>query len=183
MTMHNYDNDSEKHEEKSNALDGEATTTRRLLHRPFADPWSFLLPTQRSYVTNLHGQIQDAANYFHNGEPAIGFFDASEYVLPAEEPHPEDVRKWLREHIIDTLFQYDQSGRFTNKEVFTMHRLWLDGWSLRRVAEEERVKPQAIRERIEGNKHGQGGLLKKAPEFYRWWAFKQRRRRMANRTK
>lgn len=105
-------------------------------------------------------------------------FDATLRIeLPAQEPDAEEVRRWLHDRIVETVYEYERSERLTDKELFVIHRLWIDGWSLRRVAAVEGVTPQAIRERIEGNKQGHGGLKKKAPEFYQWWECKNKGRR------
>jgi hypothetical protein len=124
------------------------------------------------------GEACEASYYSLGGTLTITSFDPTEErALPGDEPNPEEVRRWLREKTIETIHRYEQSGRFSDKELFTIYRIWLDGWSLRRVALVEGVKPQAIRERIEGNKHGHGGLSTKAFEFYDWWSCKNRGRR------
>ena len=78
---------------------------------------------------------------------------------------------------METITRYEATDAFTAVEIRTIKALWLDGLSLRQLAGHEGVTAEAVRNRIEGNRHGQGGVKNKAPEFYRWWAFKNRSRR------
>jgi hypothetical protein len=134
--------------------------------------------TIETRVADQEGRSQDVAAFKQGGQPRIVPFDPNlEYVCPGPEPDAESVRQWLAERVLEKIADYIASGNFTEKELFVIRCLWLQGLSLRRIAQLEGVKPQAIRERIEGSSRGYGGLAKKAPEFYRWWSFKNRTRR------
>lgn len=154
------------------------TRRRHRLSPAYADPWSFRRGRRKEGVANLWGQPCAADYCLAGGHLTVMPFDATLRIeLPAQEPDAEEVRRWLHDRIVETVYEYERSERLTDKELFVIHRLWIDGWSLRRVAAVEGVTPQAIRERIEGNKQGHGGLKKKAPEFYQWWECKNKGRR------
>jgi len=93
------------------------------------------------------------------------------------EPDPEVVRLWLADRILETFARYVASGLFTVVQLRTIRALLIDRLTLRQLARQEGTSPQAIRARIEPNRLGQGGLARKAPEFYQWWRFMHRRRR------
>lgn len=135
--------------------------------------------TIETMVAGTDGRPQEVSVIRQNGRPRIApYFDPNlEYTCPGPEPDVESERQWLAERVLAKIAEYIASGKFTEKEIFVVRCLWLQGLSLRRIAQLEGVKPQAIRERIEGSSRGYGGLAKKAPEFYRWWSFKNRRRR------
>jgi len=89
---------------------------------------------------------------------------------PREGVDPEQTRRWIRLKISETIQRYRDSGQFTDRQLLTIIRLWVDGWTLRQLARYQEVAPAAISSRIEA-------LRRKAPEFYTWWSFKHRRRR------
>lgn len=134
---------------------------------------------QYGAVYDLHGNRRDLTSRRAGVNTAdLGAFDevVSNENDP-EEPDPDDVRGQLRVDVVLAILRYQHSGRFSDKELRVLFWLWLEGRGLREVARMEGVKPETLRQRIEGNKHGHGGLKKKAPEFYRWWKFKHRNRR------
>jgi hypothetical protein len=136
-------------------------------------------------VAGTDGRPREVDAIRQGGRPRIApFFDPNlEYTCPGPEPDAESVRQWLAGRVLEKIADYIASGKLTEKELFAIRCLWLQGLSLRRVAQLEGTSPQAIRERVEGSSRGYGGLAKKAPEFYKWWAFKNRtRRRKVKRT-
>ena len=58
--------------------------------------------------------------------------------------------------------RYCADGRFSEKQLRTIERLYIDGMSLQQFARAEGVSPQAILARIEG-------LANRAYVFYCWW--------------
>jgi hypothetical protein len=130
-------------------------------------------------VYDLHGNRRDITSRCSGVNTAdLGAFDEGvTNENDPEEPDPDDVRKRLRVRVVLTILRYQHSGRFTVKELRILYWLWLEGRGLREVARMEGVKPETLRQRIEGNRQGHGGVKKKAPEFYRWWKFRNRNRR------
>lgn len=129
-------------------------------------------------TADLFGRPRQVSSYRWSTRTSAGFRDLDEATEPSpDEPCPEATRAWLREQISGVLNRYQSGGNFSEIELRTIRALWLDGLSLRQFAKSEGVTAEAVRARIEGNRKGQGGIKRKAPQFYRWWAFKQRRRR------
>jgi len=134
------------------------------------------------FAADLYGQARQVGAYRRGTQQSASFrgLDESEEGN-SKEPCPEQVRAWLKRQIVATLERYAATGCCTAIELRTLRYLWLDELSLRQCAKADGVTAEAVRVRIEGNKKGQGGVQRKAPEFYRWWAFKQRRRRRGRR--
>lgn len=65
--------------------------------------------------------------------------------------------------------RYRLAGWCTPIELATIEALWFDEISLRELARRDGVTAAAIGARI-------AGLMRKAPEFYRWWRLKNRLR-------
>jgi hypothetical protein len=84
---------------------------------------------------------------------------------PARSPADESQLPYLRRLRDACMARYRTEGRCTHVELRTMQALWVDNQTLHELARHEGVKPQAISSRI-------NGLANKAPEFYRWWRWK-----------
>lgn len=129
-------------------------------------------------VADLFGAPRQVPIFQRGAEICAIFGDLSEPdEPPPDEPAPAAVRAFIRNRIEETIRGYEFSGRFTQVEIRTIRALWQEGLSLRALARQDGVAAQAVQSRIEGNRKGQGGIRRKAPEFYRWWAFTNRSRR------
>lgn len=128
-------------------------------------------------VSDLYGHVRNVSPFKRGDEQTATFRDLDEPEPPPPlEPDPIAVRLRLRQLITDAIARYEASGRLTAPQLRTIRALWLDDLPLREFARAEGVTGEAVRARVEGS-HGYGGLKTKAPEFYRWWAFKHRARR------
>jgi hypothetical protein len=128
-------------------------------------------------ISDLFGNPR-SASIFRQGHSYL--FSGQDFSEPEDPPvspsSEEEVRTEMFRDILDALERYEQSGRFSTKELFAMWKTWLEGWTLERIGAAQGVSRQAIRERICGNRRGQGGVLKKAPEFAAWWRYRNRKR-------
>lgn len=134
----------------------------------FADPWCMRPKIHPLAVADLRGVRYHLTPYRQGGARAYIERDFDERhhttLRYLQVVHLLNLRKVLR-----LIYRYEASGRFTKKELFLMRQTLLAGWSLRRIAAAESIKVSSISDRIHGNRHGHGGLRKKAPEFWRWW--------------
>lgn len=143
---------------------------------------SYLLRTKShspnlSHVADLYGHIRQVAPYKRGCDQAADFRDLDVLEpLDGPEPDPAAIRLQLRQAITDALARYKAEKLVTDTQLRTIRALWLGGLTLREIARREGVSVEAVRARIEGS-HGNGGVAGKAPEFYQWWSFKNRRRR------
>lgn len=128
-------------------------------------------------VADLYGSARQVSAFKRSGDQAASFRDLDEPEPEGgAEPDPIMERLRLRRAVADLITRYEASGHLTNTQLRTIRALWLESLSLHEVARREGVAAEGVRARIEGS-HGCGGLRHKAPEFYRWWAFKHRNRR------
>jgi|SRR5581483_2786162 len=127
-------------------------------------------------VTDLHGHHRRVGVYHRKGqglsadfrnfdERTAGKAIACEHAFP-----PRGLSPYILGRIRALITGYAQSGRFTDIEIQTIDALLYEGLSLRELASREGVTDEAIRARLIGRR-GRGGLLKKAPEFAKWWRF------------
>jgi hypothetical protein len=62
--------------------------------------------------------------------------------------------------------QYHSSGRFTKLQLTNIFRTLVLEWTFHRIAAMDDISVQAVSESFFGNKHGQGGILRKAPDLH-----------------
>jgi hypothetical protein len=154
-----------------------ARPTTRKPRRIHADPWAFrrsypLIP--REGVADHEGRVRHVSVHIRNGALVFSHRRWDELEAPSnDQTDPEAERVRLRVRIQDFIDKYRRAG-LTAKQLFVIEKTLQEGWSLHQIARAEGVAVQAIRERIEGNKQGHGGLKKRAPGFYAWWSLKQR---------
>jgi hypothetical protein len=138
------------------------------------------IPSSSPYlVADLYGTRRRVGVYIHGGQGLSGdyrnFDEPSCYetgsVHAVSRPHGKrGLSPYILGRIRSLLADYQHSGRFTTAELRTMDALLYEGLTLRELAAREQVSDEAIRARLIGRR-GQGGLLKKALEFARWWRF------------
>lgn len=128
-------------------------------------------------VSDLHGTHRRVGVYLRRGEGLTADFrnfdervPAAVHVIRTKASGPRGLSPYILGRISELLSSYDQSGQFSPIELKTMDALLYEGLSLRELASREGVTDQAVRARLVGRK-GRGGLLKKAPEFAKWWRF------------
>lgn len=148
---------------------------RRKALSEFSNPWSFRNSCRVvEQIAEFSGRPADVSEYRRGGvwvrvpvriDPATRQF---------EHRPQRSMLAELRRRVSATMARYRNQGWCTPTELRTIEALWVDGMSLREFARRERVQAAAIGARIEG-------LARKAPEFYRWWLLKNRRRREARR--
>jgi hypothetical protein len=139
----------------------------------YANPWSFRdAAPPGELVADFSGRLIEVSEYRRGGirvRVPAPVDPLGERVSPPRVPC---MLAELLRRVSATVARYRNHGWCTPTELRTIEALWLDGVSLRELARREHVKPAAISARIEG-------LARKAPEFYRWWLLKHRRRRGA----
>jgi hypothetical protein len=136
------------------------------------------LPSSSPFLAaDLHGTHRRVGVYRRHGQGLSGDFrnfdepaKAVGHTGGSDSFPPRGLSPYILGRIRDLLAGYEQSGRFTDVELLTMHGLLYEGLSLRKLAERQGVSDEAIRARLIGRK-GRGGMLKKAPEFAQWWRF------------
>jgi hypothetical protein len=128
-------------------------------------------------VTDLRGTHRRVGVYQRKGQGLTGDFRNFDEPVEAVGPRgasqsfpPRGLSPYILGRIRGLLTNYEQSGSFSAIELHTMDALLYEGLSLRELASREGVTDQAVRARLVG-RGSRGGLLKKAPEFARWWRF------------
>jgi hypothetical protein len=153
----------------------ELAKSRRSSNVGRTNPWSFLESRPRvEPAADFSGRLLEVSVY-RRGGVWVRVPDPVDPLCGPSSPHPEQcMLAELLRRVSATMARYRNEGWCTPTELRTIEALWIDGVGLREFARRERVKPAAIGARI-------AGLVRKAPEFYRWWLLKHRRRRMARR--
>lgn len=134
----------------------------------FADPWAFRSPRQGRLesAADLVGRPLTAQSYRRGGVPAV------EYRAEIPQRPERSMLLELRRRVSAEVARYRLSGLCSAADLALIEALWCDGKSLREYARELGVTPAAVGDRIER-------LRERCPRFYRFWLFKNRRRREA----
>jgi hypothetical protein len=112
------------------------------------------------YYRRLDGSLERASLGRRNGRPLA--------LLPPSCIEPPDQKEPME--------IFEQSRLYVNLnplEVETWRKL-LKGQSIRHIAREEGVSPQAVRSRVIGNSKGQGGMIAKSFWVLLYWRLRQR---------
>src|SRR5688572_14774330 len=94
-------------------------------------------------ISDLFGNPRSASIFRQGHSYLFSGQDFSEPEDPLVNPSSEEeVRTEIFRAILDALERYERSGRFSLKELFTIRKVWLEGWGSERVGAAQGVSRQ-----------------------------------------